>query len=114
MLYPQGAELAREAEASLQSGDLPGPLAGLVQQYVEHKFAGEDLRGTLYLNAASPLIRSLATPMPPDPPGRAAREAVLTVIWQTARLFSGRMLTAADAVTAFASVSAALSKFLHL
>ena len=27
MLYPQGAELAREAEASRQAGDLPGPLA---------------------------------------------------------------------------------------
>ena len=35
MLYPQGAELAREAEASLQAGDLPGPLAGLVHEYVE-------------------------------------------------------------------------------
>jgi molecular chaperone HtpG len=113
MLYPQGAELAREAEASLQSGDLPGPLAGLVQQYVEHKFAGEDLRGTLYLNASSPLIRSLAAPMPAEPQGRAAREAVLTLIWQTARLFAGRMLSAADAVTAFGSLSAALGKFLH-
>src|SRR5207237_1375261 len=30
VLYPQGAELAREAESSLQAGDLPGPLAGLV------------------------------------------------------------------------------------
>jgi molecular chaperone HtpG len=113
MLYPQGAELAREAEASLQSGDLPGPLAGLVQQYVEHKFAGEDLRGTLYLNATSPLIRSLAAPAPEEPRARAAREAVLTLLWQTARLFSGRMLTAADAVTAFGSVSAALGKVLQ-
>jgi molecular chaperone HtpG len=113
MLYPQGAELAREAEASLQSGDLPGPLAGLVQQYVEHKFAGEDLRGALYLNVTSPLIRSLAGPLPAEPQARAAREAVLMLIWQTARLFSGRMLTAADAVTAFGSVSAALGKLLQ-
>src|SRR5262249_17106495 len=61
MLYPQGAELAREAEASLQAGDLPGGLAGLVQGFVEGKHAsGEDLGGTLYLNAANPLVRRLA------------------------------------------------------
>src|SRR5262249_21375932 len=30
LLYPQGAELAREAGASLESGDLPAPLAGLI------------------------------------------------------------------------------------
>ena len=53
MLYPHGAELAREAEASMEAGDLPGPLAGLVQDYVESRFADNDeLRGTLYLNAA--------------------------------------------------------------
>ena len=58
MLYPQGAELAREAEASRQAGDLPGPLAGLVNEYVEQKFGdGDELRGTLYLNATSPLVR---------------------------------------------------------
>jgi hypothetical protein len=39
MLYPQGAELAREAEASLQAGDLPGPLAGLVHEYIESRFS---------------------------------------------------------------------------
>ena len=42
MLYPQGAELAREAEASLQAGDLPGPLAGLVHEYIEQKFGDGD------------------------------------------------------------------------
>lgn len=109
VLYPQGAELAREAEASLQAGDLPGPLAGLVQQYVEHKFAGnEDLRGTLYLNAACPLLRRLA-----ERPSGEARDCVLTLLWQTARLFAGRMLSASDAAAAFGAVSGALEKLLQ-
>src|SRR5262249_10144784 len=34
LLYPQGADVVREAEASLESGDLPGPLAGLFKEYV--------------------------------------------------------------------------------
>jgi molecular chaperone HtpG len=104
MLYPQGAELAREAEASLQAGDLPGPLAGLVHQYVEGKFDSDELRGTLYLNASCPLVRRLAE----RPPAPEARAAVLTLIHQVARLFAGRMLSAADAVGAFAEVTRAL------
>jgi molecular chaperone HtpG len=106
LLYPQGAELAREAEASLEAGDLPGPLAGLVQEFVHQKFSGQDdLRGTLYLNAASPLVRRLAE----QPPVPEILAAVLTLLHQMARLFAGRMLSAADAVEAFRQVTASLS-----
>ena len=83
VLYPQGAELAREAEASLQAGDLPGPLAGLVSEYIESRFSDRDeLTGTLYLNASNPLIRRLAE-RPPEP---AVRAAMLTLVHQLARL----------------------------
>jgi molecular chaperone HtpG len=109
MLYPQGAELAREAEASLQAGDLPGPLAGLVHEFVEDKFKDSDeLRGTLYLNASCPLIRQLAE----KPPAGEVRAAVLTLIHQMARLFAGRMLSAADAVAAFADITRSLEGLL--
>src|SRR5262249_48023372 len=94
MLYPQGAELAREAEASLQAGDLPGPLAGLVHEYIESRFSDRDeLAGTLYLNAANPLVRRLAE----QPPADEALAGGLTLIHQLARLFAGRMLSPADA-----------------
>ena len=110
MLYPQGAELAREAEASRQAGDLPGPLAGLVNEYVEQKFGdGDELKGTLYLNATSPLVRRMVE-KPPEP---AVLGAVLTLIHQTARLFAGRMLSAADAVTAFRELSGSLERLLR-
>ncbi|MFO0928286.1 MAG: ATP-binding protein [Gemmataceae bacterium] len=105
VLYPQGAELAREAEASLQAGDLPGPLAGLVHEYIETRFHDRDeLAGTLYLNAANPLVRQLAE----RPPPAAVRTAALALIHQMARLFAGRMLSAADAVAAFAEVTRSL------
>lgn len=102
VLYPQGAELAREAEASLQAGDLPGPLAGLVHGYVEQRFGDrEELAGTLYLNAGNALIRRLAE----QPPAREVRDCVLTLVHQVARLFAGRMLSAQDAVGAFAELT---------
>jgi len=105
MLYPQGADLAREAEASLQAGDLPGPLAGLVHEYIESRFSDRDeLAGTLYLNAANPLVRRLAE----QPPAGEALAGVLTLIHQLARLFAGRMLSAADAVAAFSQVTGSL------
>jgi molecular chaperone HtpG len=109
MLYPQGAELAREAEASMQSGDLPGPLAGLVSKYVEQKFSDSDeLLGTLYLNASCPLVRRLAEQAPPA----ETRAAMLTLIYQVARLFAGRMLSATEAGEAFGELTGSLEALL--
>jgi molecular chaperone HtpG len=110
VLYPQGAELAQEAGASAEAGDLPGPIAGLVHEYIDQKFAGgEDLKGTLYLNASCPLVRRLAE----DPPAEGARAAVLTLLHQVARLFAGRMLSAADAVAAFRQAVHAVEELLR-
>lgn len=104
IIYPQGAELAREAEASLQAGDLPGPLAGLVQDYIEGRFNDrEELAGTLYLNTSNALVRSLA-----QGPMTESTTGVLDVLHQVARLFAGRMLSATDAVGAFDQVTRAL------
>ncbi|MBI1915001.1 MAG: ATP-binding protein [Planctomycetes bacterium] len=110
VLYPQGAELAREAQESRQAGDLPGPLAGLVQEYIDQKFSGgTDLRGTLYLNASCPLVRQLAE----KPPAAETLSAVLTLLHQVARLFAGRMLSAADAVEAFGETTQAIQGLLR-
>jgi molecular chaperone HtpG len=110
ILYPQGAEIAREAEASREAGDLPGPLAGLIQEYVDQRFSGEgDLRGTLYLNAGCPLVKRLAE----RPPQGEALGFVLTLLHQIARLFAGRMLSAADAVQAFSGTTQAIEGLLR-
>ncbi|MFQ3592009.1 MAG: ATP-binding protein, partial [Gemmataceae bacterium] len=105
ILYPQGAELAREAEASRQSGDLPGPLAGLVQNYIEGRFANRDeLAGTLYLNAGNSLIRRLAE----RPIDATTRGLLLDLLLPIARLFAGRMLSASEASVAFGDLTRAL------
>jgi molecular chaperone HtpG len=107
MLYPQGAELARQAEQSLEAGDLPGPLAGLIRQYVESRTsAGEEMNGTLYLNAACPLLRRLAELEP------AKLVPALTLLHQVSRLFAGRMMSTTDAVGAFGELIRAVEKIL--
>ncbi len=109
MLYPEGAEIAREAGAALEAGELPGPLSGLIGEYVEQRFGGgKDLQGTLFLNASCPLVRRLAE-SPPAGPGLAA---VLDLVHQLARLFCGRMLDAAEATQAFKELTRALGGLL--
>lgn len=109
MLYPQGAELAHQAEKSLEAGDLPGPLAGLIQHYVEAKYrAGDEMRGTLYLNAASELVRRLA--------GTDSEKLApaATLLHQVARLFAGRMLSTTEAVDSFRDLTRALTQLMDL
>jgi molecular chaperone HtpG len=109
VLYPQGAEIAREARESREAGDLPGPLANLVNEYVETKFgSADDLRGTLYLNSSCPLIRHLAE----KPPAEPIFNAVLTLVYQIARLFAGRMMSATDAVEAFGEMTQSIQGLL--
>jgi len=108
MIYPQGAEIAREAEQALEGGELPGPLAGLVSDYVEQRFGDTDLRGVLYLNASCPLVRRLAE----KGDAAANRAAVLTILYQLARLFCGRLLNAADAAEAFDATIQSLGRLM--
>ena len=77
VVYPQGAETAREASQALEAGDLPPGVAGLVGQFIDDRFGGgDDLKGTLYLNAACPLVLRLAE----QAVSEAQRMAALTVI----------------------------------
>jgi molecular chaperone HtpG len=105
MLYPEGAEIARAAGEALEAGELPEAIGGLIGEYVEGRFAGgKALEGTLYLNASCPLVRRLAEETPAGP----GRGAALDLVLQVARLFSGRMLSAAEATRAFKELTRAL------
>jgi molecular chaperone HtpG len=108
MLYPDKADLAQKAGEALRTGDLPGPLAGLVSDFVHERLNQEELQGTLFLNANCVLLRRLVE----KPPQPAVRDAVLTLLWQSARLFSGRMLTPEDAARAFGAWIGAVDKML--
>jgi molecular chaperone HtpG len=109
ILYPQGAEIVREARQSLDEGEMPGGLAGLISDYVERKSADAgDFQGTLYLNASCPLVRRLAE----DAALGRDRAMVLAILYQTARLFAGRMLAPLEAVGAFREINQALERMM--
>jgi molecular chaperone HtpG len=109
MIYPKNAEFLIEARQALDAGELPGPLAGFVSEYM-HKAAAtqDDVKGTLYLNVACPLIVRLVE----SPPAEAVCHAALALVYQVARLFAGRTLTAADATLAFREAMEAIQELL--
>jgi molecular chaperone HtpG len=109
MMYPKDAEFLIEAQHALDAGELPGPLAGFVSDFMRKKNVAEDEnKGRLYLNAACPLITRLIE----SPPAEAALQATLALIYQVARLFAGRTLTTADATMAFREAVQALQELL--
>lgn len=110
MDYPEDARRLGAARQAVDRQELPGPLANLIADYLTDRTEGrDDLNGTLYLNGASPLIRRLAL----MPPSSAPRDAVLTLIYQTARLFASRSLDTPAAVRAFGEATAAMEALLQ-
>ena len=105
ILYPKDAEFIVDTRHALDAGELPGPFAGLVGDYMQKLTERQtnDLSGTLYLNAACPTLSKLAASTNP-----MSREAALALIYQVARLFAGRMLTPADVTAAFGEAMSAL------
>ncbi|HKZ69654.1 MAG TPA: ATP-binding protein [Anaerolineales bacterium] len=108
IMYPKDAEFIRETRQALDRDELPGPIAGLVSDFMTRKTATseDDLNGTLYLNAACPLITKLAEKPGADP----ALSRALDLLYQIARLFAGRMLTPDEVTKAFRETSKAIEE----
>lgn len=111
MLYPRDAEFITDTRNALSNEELPSPLGDLIGDYVENMAPSpEELEGTLHLNASCPLVRRLAESarVATSP----AVDATLELIFQVARLFSGKTLTVRDAAKAFEGTGHALEKLL--
>ena len=108
IMYPKDAEFLAETRSALDSGELQGPLAGLISDYMSKMSSdGESLDGTLYLNAGCSLTQQIA-----KTENAEARGAALTLIYQMARLFSGRMLDSAKVAQLFRESSGAIEKLI--
>lgn len=109
MVYPKDAEFIKETRSALDSGELPGALAGLVGDYVNRlsKEQEDELSGTLYINASNPLIVQLS-----KMEAKEGRNSALELVYQMAKLFSGRMLDNSQIMDAFRSAGSAIDKLL--
>ena len=102
LVYPPGSDHIAQAHAALGSGEISGPIAGLVEEYLRVRDPQNSAtRGTLHLNAASPLMRHLLH----LPPNSEAFTAALEIVYHNARFFAGRTLTAQEAKLGFDMIS---------
>lgn len=110
VIYPKDAEFIMETRSALDSGELPGPLAGLVGDYVNRlsKDQEDELEGRLYINASNPLIIKLA-----KLDQSTGRDSALMLIYQMAKLFSGRMLDNLQITEAFRGAGSAIDQLLE-
>jgi len=111
VLHPEDAELIIETRDALDAGEISGPLAEFVNDFMTKRFSemtDDDIQGSLYLNASCPLIQQLADDIVPD----INRQAILEAIYQVARLFAGRTMTPVDAISAFSGLTASLQKLM--
>ncbi|MEO1167012.1 MAG: hypothetical protein AAFV98_24745, partial [Chloroflexota bacterium] len=106
--YPKDAEFIRDTRDALDKGELPGPFAGLVGDYMNNMEVDEDaLAGTVHINADNALVKSLA-----DMPESAQRDAAIELIYQMGRIFAGRMLSNSDVTHAFRMSVASIQNLL--
>ena len=104
MFYPEDAEFAIEGRKAIDDGEIADPLAALLGDYLEnHASDADKVAGTLVLNASNPLMEALQ-----GETESAARDAALELVYQMARLFNGRTLSAEDASRAFRGVTEAV------
>ncbi|HSH05478.1 MAG TPA: ATP-binding protein [Anaerolineae bacterium] len=111
MTYPEDVEFQIESKQALQDDDMPEFLADFVSDYLDQQETApqQSIQGTLHLNANCPLIQQLAQDNGPT----TQRNAVLMLIYQIARLFSGRAMTAATATDAFRQTVQAMTTLYH-
>jgi molecular chaperone HtpG len=110
VIYPKDAEFIMETRSALDADELPGPLAGLVSDYVNRlsKDQEDDLEGTFYINASNELIIKLS-----NLPQGTGRDSALMLIYQMAKLFSGRMLDNPQITEAFRDAGVAINQLLE-
>ena len=106
IIHPKDANRWEETREALDSGEIDSAIADLISSFMETTPPPKSDEATLFFNARCPFIQSLASPQ------MSEKQQVLMVelLYQIARLFSGKMMTATTAVEAFASVTATLNQ----
>jgi molecular chaperone HtpG len=109
LVHPPSAGRARDAQDALDSGAVRGAVAGLIRDYLAREGASSRSAGVLHLNARNGLLRRLRD----VPPASGAFSAALEIVYQTARVLSGRALTPRDVQEALAMTAFSLDQLVR-
>ncbi|MGF1506233.1 MAG: ATP-binding protein [Anaerolineae bacterium] len=110
LVFPPGSDDVARARSALQSGEVTGPVAGFLEEYIRLRDPDQrTTRGTLHVNVNSALMRQLCA----LPPESEVFTAALEIIYQNARFFAGRMLTTHTARTAFDMITFSVQRLVE-
>ncbi|MGB1252900.1 MAG: ATP-binding protein [Candidatus Promineifilaceae bacterium] len=108
LIHPHDAELWHDTHNAIANDEIDPALAGLISGYVEEHVT-KTPASTLFLNAHSPFIQKLAAAQANE----QQQQLTLMLLYQTARLFSGKLMTATDAIGAFEGLTTSLDRLVH-
>jgi molecular chaperone HtpG len=111
LIYPPAHDRLRRIRASLDANEVTGPIAELMQAFLEKRAAGgaDATAPVLHVNAGSGLLARIDR----LGPGHAAFAPALDLVHQSARFFAGKQMSASESCAAFESAMASLAALLE-
>jgi len=107
LVYPAGSERFAQAQAALESGEIGGAVANLVDAYLQMNTSSlKGIQGILHLNAGNSLLLRLLRLLPEQ----TAATAALEIIYHNARLFAGQTLRSQGARQGFDMIGYSLEQ----
>ncbi len=109
LVFPPGSEDLARTKALMQSGELSGKVADLVESFYKTRAPDQGANyGILHLNAANPLMQHLKTLSPAS----ALFTAALEIVYHNTRFFGQQMLSAEQARLSFDMISFSLHQLI--
>ena len=107
-ILPKDAEQWLDAHDALQKDEIDPAVSGLISSFLEAETDKENLEGTLFLNARCPFIQRLSKLAVDD----RQQQLALELLYQIARLFSGKLTKATAAIEAYSAITAVTEELL--
>jgi molecular chaperone HtpG len=110
LVFPPGSEDLSRTREMLQSGELSGKVADLVESFYRMRTTDHGINpGTVHLNAANPLMQRLRA----LPPASDVFTAALEIVYHNARFFGQQLLSAEQARLSFDMISFSLDQLIR-
>ncbi len=109
MIHPKDAEKWQDVHIAIENDELDPAISGLVSSFMGTRPKQEGDQGTLFLNASCPFVIQLSDPNISE----RNQQIAIDLLYQIARLFSGKTMTASMATDAFSSLTSAIGELIE-
>ncbi|NUM46856.1 MAG: ATP-binding protein [Anaerolineales bacterium] len=108
LIHPKDAEKWQELNNAVENDEIDPAILDLVSSFLNSQPQKENEIETLYLNARCSFIHELKSPSVSN----TQQQIMITLLYQVARLFSGKTMTPANVIEAFSTLTHALGELI--